>query len=131
MLNINKIFQKKSAFYLVAVVIIFLFYQFIPSKFDKLNQSNINAVNNNINTEENIIDDETENEPIGFTGIKDMNVCKGSSDICYTRQVEFENGEVIIIYFPDNKSINIDYSDCQDNYCYVEDEDGGEWDLVE
>ncbi|HOZ36889.1 MAG TPA: hypothetical protein PLR18_03625 [bacterium] len=70
-------------------------------------------------------------EPAGFSGIKSMNVCRGNSNLCYTRDVEFIDGEVESIIMPEGKIIEIEFSDCQEGYCYAEDTAEGEWDLVE
>ncbi|HRY63277.1 MAG TPA: hypothetical protein P5267_01570 [Patescibacteria group bacterium] len=76
--------------------------------------------------------DEAEaDNPVGFSGLKSMNVCRGNSELCYTRDVEFVDGEVERIILPEGETLEIDFSDCEGEYCYAEDENGTEWDLVE
>jgi hypothetical protein len=124
-INFNKLVTKKSGLSFLLAIVLFFGYQFILDRPEALEKDRL--LNSNINIE----GVGEENVESGFTGLKEMNVCKGNSDLCYSRQVEFENGEVIRIYLPDGKILEIDYSDCEDTYCYAEEEDGTEWDLVE
>lgn len=125
--NFNKLITKKSGLSFLLALLLFFGYQLILDRPKVLEKDNF--LNSNVNIETETTSEE--NTESGFTGLKEMNVCKGNSDLCYSRQVEFENGEVIRIYLPDGKLLEIDYSDCKDKYCYAEEEDGTEWDLVE
>jgi hypothetical protein len=126
-INFNKLITKKSGGAFLLALLLFFTYQLILNRSEVLEKDKL--LNSNVNIETEIPSEE--NIEVGFTGLKEMNVCKGNSDLCYSRQVEFENGEVIRIYLPDGKFLEIDYSDCEDKYCYAEEEDGTEWDLVE
>ncbi len=73
--------------------------------------------------------DESNDQPVGFYGTDTMYACNGNSGNCYDLDVDSDGENVERMYFPKGGWVDIDYSDCDDGYCYVEDENGTEWEL--
>lgn len=73
--------------------------------------------------------DESNDQPVGFYGTDTMYACNLSSGNCYYLDVDSNGNEVERIYFPKGGWVDIYYSDCDDGYCYAEDENGTEWEL--
>ena len=73
--------------------------------------------------------DESNDQPVGFYGTDTMYACNQSSGNCYDLDVDSDGESVERMYFPKGGWVDIDYSDCDDGYCYVEDENGTEWEL--
>ncbi|MDO8623467.1 MAG: hypothetical protein Q7R52_04425 [archaeon] len=73
--------------------------------------------------------DESNDQPVGFYGTDTMYACNQSSGNCYDLDVDSDGENVERIYFPKGGWVDVDYSDCDDGYCYVEDENGTEWEL--
>jgi hypothetical protein len=88
-------------------------YENTPSYFDDLNTSN----------------DESNDQPVGFYGTDTMNACNQNSGNCYDLDVDSDGENIERIYFPNGGWVDVDSSDCDDGYCYVEDENGTEWEL--
>ncbi|KKQ35280.1 MAG: hypothetical protein US50_C0019G0002 [Candidatus Nomurabacteria bacterium GW2011_GWB1_37_5] len=72
---------------------------------------------------------ESNDQPVGFYGTDTMNVCNQSSGNCYDLDVDSDGQSIERIYFPRGGWVDIDSSDCEDGYCYAEDENGNEWEL--
>jgi hypothetical protein len=74
-------------------------------------------------------DDESNNQAVGFYGTDTMYACNGSSGNCYDLDVDSDGENIERLYFEKGGWVDIDYSDCEDGFCYVEDENGNEWEL--
>lgn len=72
---------------------------------------------------------ESNDQPVGFYGTDTMYACNQSSGNCYDLDVDSDGESVERIYFPNGGWVDANSSDCDDGYCYVEDEDGTEWEL--
>ncbi len=77
----------------------------------------------------NTTNDESNDQPVGFYGTETMSACNQSSGNCYDLDVDSDGENIERIYFPRGGWVDVDYSDCEDGYCYVEDENGTEWEL--
>ncbi len=73
--------------------------------------------------------DESNDQPVGFYGTETMTACNQSSGNCYDLDVDSDGENIERIYFPKGGWVDVDYSDCEDGSCYVEDENGTEWEL--
>lgn len=73
--------------------------------------------------------DESNDQPVGFYGTETMYACNQDSGNCYDLDVDSDGENIERIYFPKGGWVDVDYSDCDDGYCYVEDENGREWEL--
>lgn len=67
--------------------------------------------------------------PVGFEGTEEMEACNQSSGDCYDLEIDSDGENIERINFPNGGWRDVEYSDCDDGYCYVEDEDGTEWEL--
>lgn len=67
--------------------------------------------------------------PSGFVGTETMEACNGNTGNCYDLDVDSSGESIERINFPNGGWRDVYYSDCEDGYCYVEDEDGTEWEL--
>jgi len=67
--------------------------------------------------------------PVGFSGEDTMYACNLDSGNCYDLEVEGNGEELETIYFPNGGWVDVSYSDCEDGYCYAEDENGTEWEF--
>lgn len=65
----------------------------------------------------------------GFEGTEEMEACNQSSGNCYDLEIDSDGENIERINFPNGGWRDVEYSDCDDGYCYVEDEDGTEWEL--
>lgn len=74
-------------------------------------------------------DDESNNQAVGFYGTDTMYACNGSSGNCYDLDVDSDGENIERLYFEKGGWVDIDYSDCEDGFCYAEDENGNEWEL--
>ena len=72
---------------------------------------------------------ESNDQHVGFYGTDTMNACNESSGNCYDLDVDSDGENIERIYFPKGGWVDVDSSDCNDGYCYVEDENGTEWEL--
>lgn len=70
-----------------------------------------------------------ESYPSGFSGTEAMEACNNSTGNCYDLDIDSDGENIERINFPNGGWRDVDYSDCEDGYCYVEDEDGTEWEL--
>lgn len=66
---------------------------------------------------------------VGFSGTETMDACNVNSGNCYSLDVESTGDEIEMLYFENGGSVDVYSSDCEDGYCYVEDENGVEWEL--
>ncbi len=73
--------------------------------------------------------DESNDQPVGFYGTETMEACNQSSGNCYDLDVDSDGENIERIYFPKGGWVDVDSSECDDGYCYVEDENGTEWEL--
>lgn len=73
--------------------------------------------------------DESNDQPVGFYGTETMTACNQSSGNCYDLDVDSNGENIERIYFPKGGWVDIDSSECEDGYCYAEDENGTEWEL--
>lgn len=73
--------------------------------------------------------DYEESYPAGFSGTETMEACNNNTDNCYDLDIDSDGENIERINFPNGGWRDVDYSDCDDGYCYVEDEDGTEWEL--
>ena len=73
--------------------------------------------------------DETNDQSVGFYGTDTMNACNQNSGNCYDLDVDSDGENIERIYFPKGGWVDVDSSECEDGYCYVEDENGTEWEL--
>ena len=73
--------------------------------------------------------DESNDQAVGFYGTDTMYACNQGSGNCYDLDVDSDGENIERIYFPKGGWVDINSSDCSDNYCYVEDENGNEWEL--
>lgn len=73
--------------------------------------------------------DESNDQPVGFYGTDTMYACNQSSGNCYDLDVDSDGESVERIYFPKGGWVDVDYSDCEDGFCTVTDENGTEWEL--
>ncbi len=74
-------------------------------------------------------DDESNDQPVGFYGTDTMYACNQESGNCYDLDVDSDGENIERIYFPKGGWVDVDDSDCDGGYCYVEDENGTEWEL--
>ncbi len=81
------------------------------------------------NTPSSFYDYESNDQPVGFYGSDTMYACNGGSGNCYDLDVDTDGENIERIYFPKGGWVDVDYSDCEDGYCYIEDENGTEWEL--
>ena len=72
---------------------------------------------------------EEESYPAGFSGTETMEACNNDTGNCYDLDIDSDGENIERINFPNGGWRDVDYSDCDDGYCYVEDEDGTEWEL--
>ena len=70
-----------------------------------------------------------ESYPAGFSGTETMEACNSDTGNCYDLDINSDGENIERINFPNGGWRDVDYSDCDDGYCYVEDEDGTEWEL--
>jgi hypothetical protein len=73
--------------------------------------------------------DESNDQPVGFFGTDTMYACNVSSGNCYDLDVDSDGEDIERIYFPKGGWIDIDSSECENEYCYVVDENGNDWEL--
>lgn len=73
--------------------------------------------------------DDYESPPAGFVGTDEMEACNQSSGNCYDLEIDSNGENIERINFPNGGWRDVDSSDCDGGYCYVEDEDGTEWEL--
>ena len=73
--------------------------------------------------------DESNDQAVGFSGSDTMYSCNQSSGNCYDLDVDSDGENIERIYFPKGGWVDVDSSECEDGYCYVEDENGTEWEL--
>ena len=88
------------------------------------------------NTPTYIDDSETTNiesndQDTGYYGTETVSACNQSSGNCYDLDADISDDEVERLYFPKGGWVDIEYSDCDDGYCYLEDENGTEWEIEE
>lgn len=74
--------------------------------------------------------EENYESPVGFEGTEEMEACNGSTGNCYDLEIDSDGEEIERINFPNGGWRDVDYSDCENGYCTVEDEDGTEWELT-
>ena len=74
-------------------------------------------------------DSSEETFPVGFEGTDYMEACNSNSGNCYDLEIDSDGENVERINFPNGGWRDVDYSDCSNGYCVVEDEDGTEWEL--
>lgn len=67
--------------------------------------------------------------PAGFSGTDTMEACNNDTGSCYDLDIDSDGENIERINFPNGGWRDVDYSECEDGYCYVEDEDGTEWEL--
>lgn len=67
--------------------------------------------------------------PVGFEGTDTMEACNGNTGNCYDLEIDSDGENVERINFPNGGWRDVYYSDCEEGYCVVEDEDGTEWEL--
>ena len=65
----------------------------------------------------------------GFSGTETMEACNSNTGNCYDLDIDSDGENIERINFPNGGWRDVDYSDCDGGYCYVEDEDGTEWEL--
>jgi hypothetical protein len=70
-----------------------------------------------------------ESDTFDKTGLETMEICNAKA-VCHQGAVTFEAGEVISITTVDGAEVDVDFSQCDEESCYVEDVYGREWDLV-
>ena len=73
--------------------------------------------------------DYEESYPAGFSGTETMEDCNSDTGNCYDLDIDSDGENIERINFPNGGWRDVDYSDCDGGYCYVEDEDGTEWEL--
>jgi len=73
--------------------------------------------------------EEEESYPAGFSGTETMEACNSDTGNCYDLDIDSDGENIERINFPNGGWRDVDYSDCDGGYCYVEDEDGTEWEL--
>lgn len=73
--------------------------------------------------------DYKESYPVGFSGTETMEACNSDTGNCYDLDIDSDGENIERINFPNGGWRDVNYSDCDDGYCYVEDEDGTEWEL--
>lgn len=81
------------------------------------------------NTTYNTYDGTEEVYPVGFEGTDYMEACNGNTGNCYDLEIDSDGENIERINFPNGGWRDVDYSDCDNGYCIVEDEDGTEWEL--
>jgi len=73
--------------------------------------------------------EEKESYPAGFSGTETTEACNNDTGNCYDLDIDSDGENIERINFPNGGWRDVDYSDCDGGYCYVEDEDGTEWEL--
>lgn len=73
--------------------------------------------------------EEEENYPVGFEGSDYMEACNSDTGNCYDLEIDSDGENIERINFPNGGWRDVYYSNCEDGYCVVEDEDGTEWEL--
>lgn len=73
--------------------------------------------------------DEDPEYPAGFSGSADMEACNNETGNCYDLEIDSDGENIERINFPNGGWRDVDYSDCDEGHCVVEDEDGTEWEL--
>jgi len=73
--------------------------------------------------------DESNDQETGYYGTETVSACNESSGNCYDLDADIYDDEVERLYFPKGGWVDVDYSDCDDGYCYLEDENGTEWEV--
>ncbi len=73
--------------------------------------------------------DESNDQETGYYGTETVSACNGSSGNCYNLDADIYDDEVERLYFPKGGWVDIDYSECDDGCCYLEDENGDEWEI--
>lgn len=73
--------------------------------------------------------DESNDQLTGYYGSDTVYACNDSSGNCYDLDADFYDNEVERLYFPKGGWVDIDSSNCDDDYCYLEDENGTEWEI--
>lgn len=73
--------------------------------------------------------DESNDQPVGFYGTETVYACNQSSGNCYDLDADSDGESIERLYFPKGGWVDIDYSDCDGGYCYLEDENGNEWEI--
>ncbi len=73
--------------------------------------------------------DESNDQPVGFYGTETIYACNQSSGNCYDLDADSDGENIDRLYFPKGGWVDIDYSDCDGGYCYLEDENGTEWEI--
>lgn len=77
----------------------------------------------------NYYNDFEEISPVGFEGTDYMEACNNNSGNCYDLEIDSDGKNIERINFPNGGWRDVNYSDCDNGYCIVEDEDGTEWEL--
>lgn len=67
--------------------------------------------------------------PAGFSGTDTMEACNSDSGNCYDLEIDSDGENIERINFPNGGWRDVSYSECDNGYCTVEDEDGTEWEL--
>lgn len=62
-------------------------------------------------------------------GIFSVYACNLNSGNCYYVEAESDGEQILRIYFSNGGWVDIGYSECEDGYCWAEDENGTEWEL--
>lgn len=73
--------------------------------------------------------DESNDQPQGYYGTQTIYACNQSSGNCYDLDADVNGDEVERLYFQKGGWVDIDYSDCDGADCYLEDENGTEWEI--
>lgn len=74
--------------------------------------------------------DESNDQPLGYYGTDTVEACNGGSGNCYELDADVSDDNVERLYFPKGGWVDIDYSDCDGSYCYLEDENGEQWEIT-
>jgi len=73
--------------------------------------------------------DESNDQPAGFSGLETMNACNKNNGDCYDLIVDSDGKNIERIYFPKGGWVGVAYSSCDNGHCYVTDENGNDWEL--
>ena len=73
--------------------------------------------------------DESNDQPTSYYGDETVNACNQSSGNCYDLDADISDDEVERLYFPKGGWVDIESSDCDNDTCYLEDENGTEWEV--
>lgn len=63
------------------------------------------------------------------SGIKTVEACYYDTSDCFYLDAYFYEGEIFKLFFEDGRTVDIDWMKCDSSYCWLEDENGAEWDV--